>query len=56
MMTSGCNVLAAGSTGARNELKFFESSGDTGEDGSTDKYGGSSYKSTYCITEFNGGV
>ena len=59
MLDQSTNILAAGGTGGRNELKFFESGvyfDEESEQASQNNYLHGQFKETYAITEFEGGV
>lgn len=62
MKQTGAKILAAGSTGGRNEVKFFEgvTAGlDADDDEESDQKRNDlngPYKPTYSITDINGGV
>lgn len=55
MSTTGAKILAAGATGGRNELKFFESIPEENEVFGEENLSANFYP-TYCITDFSGGV
>ncbi len=55
MKSTGQKILAAGATGGRNEVKFFEAQ-QSEEELEQGSFSAGGFKPTYTITDFAGGV
>lgn len=56
MRNNGHKILAAGGTGGRNEVKFFEAAYNEEVDSTEEGIFGGGFKASFSITDFSGGV